>query len=161
MKFKPLFAASMLCASTSAFAQGIIQFDWHGDDNVFQASFQTTVAAWPYGFDVYPYNPILPQQTLAITSPDRVWLAGSLENWGTSPEKSSIFFSDDQSPARVIVFIGSVGQVGIGEAIYNGPSLFHEYGHWESHVVPEPSAFALLGLGLLGLYMKKATSLNP
>jgi hypothetical protein len=36
----------------------------------------------------------------------------------------------------------------------NDGVLRHQFGYW-AQVAPEPSVFALLGLGLLALYMKK------
>ena len=41
----------------------------------------------------------------------------------------------------------------------SGQPLYGSYGYWKETIVPEPSTFALLGLGLLGLYMKRAA--NP
>jgi hypothetical protein len=40
----------------------------------------------------------------------------------------------------------------------SGNVLYAEQGHWQETIVPEPSTFALLSLGLLGLYMKKAAN---
>ena len=164
MNSKPvlLLGAFLLCTA-SAFAQGKIQFNWHGDDNVLQASFQTTAeeAAWPYGLQSID-TPLM-QQTLTITSPDHVYPAGSLDV-NLSPNLNTMFLYEEAFPTRGILFGYSPGgQWVIGEVPYGKDGIgsgwiTRESGHWESHVVPEPSCAALLGLGLLALCMKRATS---
>ncbi len=151
---------ALLAAATSSFAQGIIQFDWQGDQNLFQASFQVTEAEYALG---WPYGTSAPStlmcQTLTVTAPDHIYGPGLLclgwtettpDNW----HRVCVCYGDpDQTfPGRIYL---SSDPVSIGE---DGSVVATESGSWSSFVVPEPSCAALLGLGLLGLYMKRATS---
>jgi hypothetical protein len=75
MKSKPCFLLAALLCAPSAFAQGIIQFNWHGNENLFQASFQI------YDYEMAPgtwfSGTHLFDQTLTVTSPDHAWAPGT------------------------------------------------------------------------------------
>ena len=168
MKLKSLLFATLLCAA-SAFAQGIIQFDWQGDQNLYQASFQVNQADYALGWPFSAYNtspPMLFQQTLAVTTPDRVFGPGNCDGASCTevgPEfwHNVTIYCDERGFNDMICLVpaGTYDRAAIYEYPRGGlPPIRSETGAWIVSVVPEPSAFALLGLGLLGLCMRRATS---
>jgi hypothetical protein len=170
MKFKLLLAAFLLCAA-STFAQGKIQFDWQGDQNLFQASFQVNAADYALGWPFSPYNaspPALMQQTLTITTPDHVFGSPTLYFlFATETEPQfwhgvTLTFADGFPNWIALAPNGSVvaGKAPgiIAEHPPGGANVWQELGTWNISVVPEPSCAALLGLGVLALYMKRAAS---
>ena len=168
-------ALAALLATASAHAQGKIQFDWHGDQGLFQASFQV------YDYQMAPgsnfegpdfskgyYQDALFDRTLTITAPDIYLPPGSCFGTGGSPFHNGFdqngnltlgaggpWPRPDAGYYWATVGVGTVAEGGSGES---GPKNFWEYGHWTWAPIPEPSTFALLGLGLLGLYARKAAS---
>ena len=168
MKLKLLLAAFLLCA-VSAFAQGKIQFDWHGDQNLFQASFQVNAADYALGWPFCAYNttpPALMNQTITVTTPDHVFGPGDFDGIAlteTDPGwwHNVTLFCRERAFTNIIcpVPAASMGRDYIYERPEgSGPDIRGEFGTWIISVVPEPSCAALLGLGLLGLYMKRAAS---
>ena len=172
-KLKSLLLAGALCASTTAFAQGIIQFDWQGDQNLYQASFQVNATDYALGWPYSPYNtepPALMNQTLTVTTPDHVFgpvktdpTFGCLGWTETPPEfwhRVTLTYGEDRNPTLIsLVAIGTGNRAEIYERPEgSGPMIRGETGTWIISVVPEPSCAALLGLGLLGLCMRRATS---
>jgi hypothetical protein len=164
-EFKSLILAGLLCAATSAaFAQGKIQFTWHGDQNLFQASFQV----WDYQMAPNSnFEPGLFDETFTITAPDVYLPPGSCLGTGGDPFHNGF----DQNGNLTLGAGGPYPQTGTGywaTASVNfvseggsgegGPKNFWEYGHWTWAPIPEPSTLSLLGLGLLALCMKKAAS---
>ena len=161
MKSKLFLAAFLLCTA-SAFAQGVIQFNWQSDQNLFQASFQVTQAeyalGWPYGTGS-PSE--LMEQTLTVSAPDHVfgpglvcvgWTETTADNW----HRVTICYEDPAFPSRVI-FLDPGGIISECTSVV-GPPVAAELGSWSPSVVPEPSCAALFALGLLAMYAKKATS---
>jgi hypothetical protein len=165
VKFKPvpLFAAFLLCAA-SAFAQGTIRFDWHGDHNLFQASFQV------YDYQMAPggnfegpdwssgkYQDALFDRTFTITGPYFNFVPGTCYGTGGDPIHNGFDINRNLMigvNARNGDYDASASSNVVGEG-YLDQSLW-EYGYWTWAPIPEPSAFSLFGLGLLAMYMKKA-----
>jgi hypothetical protein len=78
MKFNPksLVAVALLLCTGSAFAQGKLLFTWHGNQNLFQASFQIYDYEMTPG--IYFEGSHLYDQTVVVTAPDHTWTtAGS------------------------------------------------------------------------------------
>jgi hypothetical protein len=163
-----LFAA--LLATASAHAQGVIQFDWHGDQGLFQASFQVWDYQVPAGgpfpvnfegpdFSKGYYQDSLFDRTFTITAPDAYFPPGTCYGTGGSPFHNGFDAGGNLIlgvSARNSIYNVTADQGGLSEGYASG--AFWEYGHWTWAPIPEPSAFALLGLGLLGLYARKAVS---
>ena len=176
-ELKSLILAGALCASTTtALAQGTVEFDWVGDDHemagTIHAKFQGSLTLdaslvypnsvpWP-GAD-QPWPPV-PATGFNIAGPDgHLWPRdGGLTSELRTP---SDFYSHFDSAGNLILYVYSGGdgistpRLGIhdgGIFQQNDGVVYHQFGYWVQ--APEPSAFALLGLGLLGLFMKKATS---
>jgi hypothetical protein len=175
MKMKPYLFAALLAAA-SAHAQGIIQFTWHGEQNLFQASFQV----WDYqvpvsgpfpvnfegpDFSMGYYQDSLFDRTFTITAPDAYFPPGTCYGTGGSPLHNGfdeaghlILGVHSPEPFSQVPHFASASQGYIGDGI-NQSWTYGESGHWSWAPIPEPSAFALLGLGLLALYMKKTARL--
>jgi hypothetical protein len=163
LKSKTLLLALALSAS-SAFAQGKVEFDWVGSQNLFQASLVMDNSLvypgsvfWP-GAD-QPWTPLPVIATgLNVTGPNgSSWPDGTLTSNLAPPGNDMYSHFDGWGILRVYAWGGSFhfGDVGASAEI-NGVS-YYEAGYWVK-AVPEPSAAALLGLGVLALYMKRAAS---
>jgi hypothetical protein len=152
-EFKSLILAGALCASTTTFAQGVLEYDWHGDSGIYQGSFKVHEGVMDFTTDPLYY------QSFTVTSS----AYPALTNVSLSqppPQDGGPWFNGIQNgELRVAMFTyqTSYGPFSAWESQINFANRNGiEYGRWA--LVPEPSAFALLGLGLLGLYMKRATS---
>ena len=163
-------ALAALLATASAHAQGVIQFDWHGDQNLFQASFQV------YDYQMVPgsnfegpdwssgkYQDALFDRTATITAPDAYFAPGTCYGTGGTPMHNGLDLNGNlmlgfgaPNPWNGIGFAATATEDSMGEMWQSG--TLRETGHWTWAPIPEPTAFALFGLGLLALYMKKAAS---
>ena len=179
-ELKSLILAGALCASTTAFAQGTVRFDWVEGNRVAPSSdqiFQGTIIL--DASVVYPGSEPWPRSDpgnfyayttgITITSPDSTFLnPGAL--WPPSPELGNYFDSSGLLHLCLEGFAYDVGRRRL-EAVSapaftsasiveyddnNNKILYSSGGYWKETVIPEPSAFALLGLGLLGRYIKRA-----
>jgi hypothetical protein len=163
---KTFLAAFLLCASSTAFAQGIIQFDWHGDQNLFQASFQV----WDYQMSPNSnFEPGLFDETFTIKCPDFDFSPGTVRGTGGSPMHNGFDVNGNlmlgvQCPepwSRVGWWASA--STGVYPHINAGNDTlgisYGERGYWTWAPIPEPSTFALLGLGLLALGIKKPPTL--
>ena len=178
MKFKPvlLLAAFLLCTA-SAFAQGKIRFDWvesswwDGEKwhppgaPIFQASLTLDASLvypnsvfWPGSGD--PDVPPACATGLTVTSPDQSWPDGAL--WANQCPPGDPFYSHFNEAGWLDLYVSGVrlwvrSDI-IGESDTSGKTLYISTGSWRETIVPEPSTAAVLGLGLLALYMKRAAN---
>ncbi len=186
MKTKLVLLA--LCATTTAFAQGKIQFTWHGDQNLFQASFDVNSSVilfppdpgpypettlWHYGYNVdFDTTPSGYTDNFTVTTPYRTF--NRLHRSGPA----QVFRNGIRNGEFVLNVIGwnwndfayDVMANSSGALIDGGTApgniwvrtdtttIASESGYWSWPLAPEPSALALLGFGLLGLCMRRATS---
>jgi hypothetical protein len=170
-ELKSLFLVGALCASTAAFAQGVLEYEWHGDSGIFQGSFRvhdnvtdfSTDPLYPQSFTVTSSQfPTLTNGWYYGSAPVGFFFNGIISGTGvevnvlpTDVKKGDVVIAM-QSGATGIDGAAHATESWIGLGRFASEYFAKENGYWA--VVPEPSAFALLGLGLLGLYMKKATS---
>jgi hypothetical protein len=164
-----LLAAAIAFCTNSALAQGTLLYTWHGNQNLFQASFEI------YDFEQTPGTYFsgtgLFDRTITVASPDHTWPPtpgiGTADNEYVSGYRGSFpyaLFLDavlgDSSLPNVRVFVFASG---IDEQNWIGGSptgsRYGESGYWTFAPVPEPSCAALVVLGLLTLIRKKASSL--
>ena len=132
----------------AAFAQGTVQFTWHGDSNFFQASFQVTEAEMQPGASFNSelfYDSILVTSVSGITYTDTD-RSGSVGGEG-NPFGLTIGLFDFGRSTEVGIHAGSDLGGFIEEKPFSGPLLYTEGGHWTELYVPEPSGGALLLLG--------------
>ena len=177
MKLKLLLAAFLLCAA-SAFGQGTVTFDWvdnyYGTGGPIQASLVLDASVvhpnsefWPRSDPGAVYAPIT---GLTVTTPD-LSLPPYIEvaEWPPNTDWDGLPYGNyfDSSGNLHLFVTGRLNIVATAyyAAIYelypgagSGPELYSSSGYWKETIVPEPSAAALLGLGLLGLYVKKAAN---
>ena len=170
MKFKPILAAFLLCAA-SAFAQGTIRFDL--GNSTFHATLTLDASL------VYPNSIFWPgcdgeipvaETGLTVTSPDYTWADGTISSYPTESgdlgyshidENGTLhLFGISEAGGRELLINGSIGGYAEMKEVDNTTRhlLYYTSGPWQETIVPEPSAAALLGLGLLALYMKRAAN---
>jgi len=149
-----LFLVAFLpCA---AFAQGTVLFTWHGDSNLFQASFEVTAPEMQPGA---VWNSLLFLSSMSVTNPLGFSYHGgdssSLGGGGVYPDGSTWYLSfqlNDYSRGTEVRLAGQGNQGLISEKTFSGPDLYFEPGYWSYAFVPEPStgAFITLGVAVLG-----------
>jgi hypothetical protein len=173
---KPTFLAAFLLCTASAFAQGTIRFDWVDSYNrpgssPFQASFTLDASVvhpnsepWPRSD---PGNDHALTSGITITSPDHTfvnplatWPPGSLGTHFDSSGRLYLNLDGEDGDFRVGVFLDpdNWGGKTMIESWSPGGVYYEALGTWQQTVIPEPSCAALLGLGLLALYVKRAAS---
>ena len=175
-------ALTVLLATASAHAQGKL-FTWYnyGQPHNFQASFQVTDAeyalGWPYYPGLYPppsgwspppgWNPTDPQpfvpnivNSFSFSAPDYTSSPSLQLRWfpettpdnypNIGPEFTDATYNRELyiTSSKIVYSITTPGQ----------ESTIEQNGWWQVTIIPEPSACALLGVGLLALYIKKAAS---
>jgi hypothetical protein len=136
-------------ATFKAGAQETMLFTWHGQSNFFQASFEVTATEMAPGAiwtsDTFS-NSItvtsLSGATYHNDTPSDYAAGGTYAN-GTGP-----YFS------MALLNLGTSTEVLVSSALiherpFSGGDIYFEPGYWTYATVPEPSAAALSGLGLL------------
>jgi hypothetical protein len=131
-------------------------FMWHGDSNLFQASFQVTLDETLPGSI---FNSSLWTNSIQITSLDGLtyWASDQTPVAHISgrfgPPLSFTYILADQNTESSLYVTVVSGQGAAINEISNLPNGRHgEYGFWSYEVVPEPSVGALSTLGLLTLF---------
>ena len=176
---KTTFLAVFLLCAASAFAQGTIRFDWvdnyYGTGGPIQASLTLDASVMQHpNSDIWPRSDpgavTAPITGLTVTTPDISWPPYTAEAlWPPSTDHNGQPYGNyfDASGNLHLFVLGNISIVAeVGGAwiteyhpgAQSGQPLYSSYGYWKETIVPEPSAAALLGLGLLGLYVKKAAS---
>ena len=151
------------CQATAGFAQGTLEFTWHGQNNYFQASFQVTEAETLPGSI---FNSSLWTNSIQITSLDGLTYRASDDPapyiFGSfGPPFNLTYILADQSTESSIDVVVVPGQ---GAAIYESSPLPNghnaEQGFWTYDLTPEPSPSALLALGTIVLTFKHLAGRN-
>jgi hypothetical protein len=149
---KKLFLTLTLAlAAFAAKSQGVLQYDWHGDSGIFQGSFQVHDGVTDFTTDPTYWQSFTVTSSQFPTLTNSYWqpteLAGATHHFNGVNDGDLIIGMQTWTSYGGL----SAWSTGIG---FN--STAPESGHWA--LVPEPSCAALLGLGLLGLYVKRAAS---
>jgi hypothetical protein len=143
----------------ASLAQGTFLFTWHGNSNLFQASFEVTAAEMQPGAS---WESSLFANSLVVTNPlGFVYHGGdssSVGSGGVYPDGSFWLTYDFVDFTRGMeVHEGAGNGTGtIFEKPIPGPITSFENGYWSYATIPEPSVAALSGLGLLMLKKSKA-----
>jgi hypothetical protein len=173
-----LLAVAVLLSAVSAYGQGKFEFDWVATDQysgmpkyitgaeiLFHASFivdasLTQPLPGTYSF-LYPSG-LSSNVTMTVTSPDHSWPQDGTLLAPTGVAGTPSFYFDSTGIPQVCVFGYLGGSLALGawtthmqESVGN-TLLYQESGYWQATPIPEPSIFALIGLGLLGLIVKRA-----
>jgi len=163
LRTKALLLAFALSAS-STFAQGKVEFDWVGSKHLFQASLvmdgslvYPNSVFWPDADQPWTSQPVW-ATGLSVRGPNGAsWPDGSLVSTPCPPGDDFYSHFDGMGFLRVYVEGGnSFSMADYGAVAWIDGVSYSEGGYWVQ--APEPSAAALIGLGLLALYMKRATS---
>jgi hypothetical protein len=137
---------------TTAFAQGTMLFTWHGDNNYFQASFQSTLDETLPGAI---FNSSLWTNSIQISSLDgltyrasdtpRPFIAG---HFGP-PLSLTYIFADQNTLSRIEVDVvpGQGAYMFEDSPLPNGQH--GEFGSWSYEIIPEPSSTTLTTLGMI------------
>src|SRR5882762_817314 len=145
------FLLLVLSLPIGSFAQGTMLFTWHGNNNYFQASFQTTMDETLPGSI---FNSSLWTNSIQVTSLDGLTYRASdqkpapyiVGQFGP-PLSFTYIFADQNTESSIHVAVVPFQ----GAAIYENSPLPNghnaEQGFWTNATIPEPSVAALSGLG--------------
>jgi hypothetical protein len=152
-KLYSLFVLAFLYVGTS-FGQGTFLFTWHGDSNVFQASFEVT------GAEMQPgalFSSPLFLNSMAVTNPlGQTYYASDATSGGSGsyiPWVLGYQINDFQRSTEVLLHSGEYAgsqyrtSGDIREQNFSGVGIFYERGYWTFAQIPEPSPILLFGLG--------------
>jgi hypothetical protein len=142
-------ALCLLNAKTS-FGQGTVLFTWHGDSDLFHASFEVTSAEMQPGAS---WESSLFASSLTVTNP-----LGFVYHGGDSSSVGSGGVYSDGSFWLTYTFVDFSRGTELHEGAGNGTGTIFEKpisgsitsfenGYWTYSVVPEPSSLSLIGLG--------------
>jgi len=143
----------------ASFAQGTFLFTWHGNSNLFQASFEVTAAEMqpgaPLGGSVF-FDSISFTSSLSGVS---YTYNSSLDpvGGGLNPWSWGMILYNTQSGTQINVSggeppIGAMRGLIIEHPFQPGQDFYYtEGGYWSFAAVPEPSPVALSAFGLLTL----------
>jgi len=139
-----------LLSAQVAKGQGTMLFAWHGNSNLFQASFQVTQSETQPGV---PLGSQVFYDSLSVTNPvgnvyhydSSAMIAGCLNPWAFGMTffdfgRSTELFADGGEPPR-----GGMAGL-IQEKQMSGPDLWDETGFWTAMSIPEPSAITIFAL---------------
>ena len=152
--------------ANAAFGQGTFLFTWHGQSNLFQASFEVTQAEMqagaPLGSSLF-FNSISFTSSLSGVS---YKYNSSLDpvGGGLNPWSWGMILYNTQSGTQINVSggeppVGAMQGLIIEHPFQPGQDFYYtEGGYWSFAAVPEPSAVALsiLGIGCLFLMRRRA-----
>lgn len=175
MKLSQLIV-TYLAFATAIGAKANYQFDWQGNSNLFQASFQMTDTEMLPGQVYYPSNyPLSLTTSLSIGSPD-----GTTFTWRPNPAsgQSDLFGLISSGPPPVFNIELSESSLTFSYVeVFASPHIIQEYGYlanasspellfsepgqWEITYIPEPSAAALLGIGVAAWLARRKMMLVP
>jgi len=148
-----------LALPVASFAQGTFLFTWHGQSNLFQASFEVTQAEMqpgaPLGSSVF-FNSISFTSSLSAVS---YKFNSSLDpvGGGLNPWSWGMIIYNTQTGTQINVSggeppIGAMQGLIIEHPFQPGQDFYYtEGGYWSFAAVPEPSTAALSTLGILTL----------
>jgi hypothetical protein len=138
-----------------AYGQGTMLFTWHGNNNYFQASFQTTIdetlpgsifnsSLWTNSIQVSSLDGLTYRASNQLPAP---YIAGSFG----PPLNFTYIFADQKTESSIHVVVVPFQGAAISEnsPLANGHNA--EQGFWSYEVIPEPSPIALSAIGLLTL----------
>lgn len=157
-----LFGLVLVCANP-LFAQGTFEFTWHGDSNVFQASFSVTGAEMQPGTT---FSSPLFLSSMAVTNPlGQTYHGGDSSSDGSGsyiPWVLGFQLNDFQRSTELLIhsgdYAGSTHRTSgeIREETFSGVGIFYERGYWSVAQIPEPSTAALLGTaGIIWLWQRR------
>jgi hypothetical protein len=157
-----LLVLSLLC-STDLFSQGYV-FTWHGDSNLYQASFQLTESEMqpdvPIGSSGFFNSLTVTSSLTGVTytyDPQYDHVAG-----GVNPWSFGITLYNLGSGTEVTIYGGEppVGAMAGGfteHPFQPGPDFFYsEGGYFSFSAIPEPSVVVLAAIGTVVLTLKNA-----
>lgn len=157
---RSLLATAALCATFATRADYL--FTWHGDSNVFQASFEVT------GDELQPgavFNSPLFLSSMAVTNPlGQIYQATDANSGGSGsyvPWVLGYQINDFQRNTEVLLHDAEFANyphrtsTEIQEQTFSGVGIFSERGYWSFAQIPEPSVSALLAVGCIAWVAKR------
>jgi len=154
----PLLLACVFAAEIAK-GQGTMLFTWHGNNNYFQASFQTTMDETLPGSI---FNSSLWTNSIQVTSLDGL-------TYRASEQKPAPYIAGHFGPPLSLTFIfadqNTFSRMEVDVVPGQGAYMFEdsplpngqhgEFGSWSYEIIPEPSIGALFILGASGFIIKK------
>jgi hypothetical protein len=143
---------AILILPVCAFAQGTFLFQWHGQSNFFQASFELTASEMQPGA---VFNSPLFYSSIEVTSLDGIVYHGTPpDNFATGDYMSgfelAFHLNDFAHGMELSAGASGSGMTGVmHEKPFSGGDLYFETGYWTYSEIPEPSVAALSGIGVL------------
>jgi hypothetical protein len=144
----------LLLSVAAVVGQGTFEFTWHGDSNVFQASFSVTGAEMQPGA---AFSSPLFLSSMSVTNPlGQTYHGADASSDGSGsyiPWVLGFQLNDFQRSTEVLIhsgdYAGSTHRTSgeIREETFSGVGIFYERGYWSVAQVPEPSTVAVLGVG--------------
>jgi len=160
-QLKTILAATVVCAAAFV-SHADYLWTWHGDSNVFQASFEVT------GDELQPgavFNSPLFLSSMAVTNPlGQIYQATDANSGGSGsyvPWVLGYQINDFQRNTEVLIhsgdYEGSTHRTSTEtqEQTFSGVGVFSERGYWSFTQIPEPSVSALLTVGGIALVTKR------
>ena len=146
----------LLLSTAMVMAQGTFEFTWHGDSNVFQASFSVTGAEMQPGST---FGSPLFLSSMAVTNPlGQTYHGGDSSSDGSGsyiPWVIGFQLNDYQRSTELLIrsgdYAGSTHRTSgeIREETFSGVGIFYERGYWSVAQIPEPSVGVFLALGTI------------
>jgi hypothetical protein len=156
---RTFISLTLAITASSVMAQGTFLYTWHGNQSLFQASFQIPADENQPG--AY-FESGMFRNTFTVISPDHVYPPSTFHSGDDAsgfgpPLKISVTMQNIASGTGIHAFSTSTpGLFFIDEyRLADNSDIRHESGNWTFSQVPEPAPFSILILGLAAVSIRE------